>query len=161
MAASEANLKDLLAEYRHRMIGHDKINQLRHVRFLRDQDGLRAHMELQADVLRPRFELVQRRLEEGLGGLGVASWTKPRGGYFVSFDGRPGTARATVALCAECGVTLTGAGATWPHGVDPLDANIRIAPSYPSLEELDAALEVFVACVKLAAARQADRGGRA
>lgn len=160
MAASEANLADLKSEYAHRMIGHDKLNQLRHVRYLRDLDGLRAHMRAQAAVLRPRFELVERRLREGLGDLGVASWTTPRGGYFVSFDGPQGSAKAVVELCAQCGVTLTAAGATWPHGEDPRDANIRIAPSFPSLEELDAALEVFVACVKLVSARLA-RAGRA
>lgn len=155
MAASEKNLADLLSEYKHRMIGHDKLNQLRHVRYLRDLEGLRAHMALQAGVLRPRFELVEKRLGEGLGKLGVASWTTPRGGYFVSFDGPVGSAKAVVALCRECGVALTGAGATWPYGVDPADSNIRIAPSFPTLEELDGALEVFVACVKLVAARLA------
>lgn len=112
-------------------------------------------MALQASVLRPRFELVQKRLNEGLGELGVASWTTPRGGYFVSFDGPVGSAKAVVGLCRECGVALTGAGATWPYGVDPADSNIRIAPSFPTLEELDGALEVFVTCVKLVAARLA------
>lgn len=158
MAASRANLADLKAEYRYRTIGHDKLNQLRHVRYFGDLAGLRAHMRAQAEVLRPRFELVQRRLEEGLAGLGVASWTTPRGGYFVSFDGPEGSARAVVSLCAECGVVLTGAGCTWPYGEDPHDSNIRIAPSFPTLEELDAALEVFVACVKLVGARLAAAG---
>ncbi len=153
MAASKANLDDLLSEYRHRMIGHDKLNQLRHVRYLRDLDGLRAHMALQADVLRPRFELVDERLRAGLGELGVASWTKPLGGYFVSFDGPVGSARAIVSLCKECGVTLTGAGAMWPYGSDPEDKNIRIAPSFPGVEELDQALDVFITCVKLVSAR--------
>ncbi len=155
MAASKANLDDLLSEYKHRMIGHDKLNQLRHVRYLRDLDGLRAHMALQADVLRPRFELVDERLRAGLGELGVASWTKPLGGYFVSFDGPVGSARAIVSLCKECGVTLTGAGATWPYGSDPEDKNIRIAPSFPGVEELDQALDVFITCVKLVSARLA------
>ncbi len=158
MAASKANLDDLLSEYRHRMIGHDKLNQLRHVRYLRDMEGLRDHMALQADVLRPRFELVDERLRRGLGELGVATWTKPLGGYFVSFDGPRGSARAIVELCKECGVTLTGAGATWPYGVDPEDTNIRIAPSFPSLGELDRALDVFVTCVKLVSARLAREG---
>ena len=155
MAASPANLADLKSEYKHRMISHDKLNQLRHVRYLRDLDGLRAHMAKQADVLRPRFELVERRLSEGLGSLNVASWTKPRGGYFVSFDGPANSAKAIVELCGSCGVVLTGAGATYPYGNDPRDANIRIAPSFPTIEELDAALEVFVTCVKLVAARLA------
>lgn len=155
MAASEANLADLKSEYTHRMIGHDKLNQLRHVRFFGDAAGLRRHMQAQAAVLRPRFELVQRRLEEGLGGLGVASWTNPRGGYFVSFDGPEGSAKAIVDACASCGVVLTAAGSTWPHGRDPRDANIRIAPSFPALDELDAALGVFVTCTKLVCARLA------
>ena len=155
MAASEANLADLMREYKHRLISHDKLNQLRHVRYLRDLDGLREHMAKQAAVLRPRFELVEKRLSEGLGGLGVANWTAPRGGYFVSFDGPEGSAKAVVELCASCGVVLTGAGATYPYGRDPRDTNIRIAPSFPTLEELDAALEVFVTCVKLVSARLA------
>lgn len=159
MAASEANLADLLSEYKHRMIGHDKLNQLRHVRYLRDLAGLRAHMARQADVLRPRFELVEERLRAGLGDLGIATWTTPRGGYFVSFDGPRGSAKAIVALCKECGVALTGAGATWPYGDDPADSNIRIAPSFPTLEELDRALDVFICCVKLVAARLAAKGG--
>ncbi len=155
MAASPANIKDILDEDQYRTIGHDKINQLRHIRYFGDLAGLRAHMAEEADVLRPRFELVQTRLEEGLAELGIASWTKPRGGYFVSFDGLPGSAKRIVALCAECGVELTPAGATWPYGNDPADTNIRIAPSYPSLEELDEALQVFVTCVKLVSAQLA------
>ena len=155
MAASKANLDDLKSEWKHRMIGHDKLNQLRHVLYLRDLDGLRAHMAKQAQIMRPRFELVERRLTEGLGELGCASWTHPRGGYFVSFDGPEGSAKAVWALCAECGVTLTSAGATFPGGDDPKDSNIRIAPTFPTLDELDAALGVFVLCVKLVAARLA------
>ncbi len=158
LAASAANLADLLSEYKHRMIGHDKLNQLRHLRYLGNVAGLRRHMEAQADILRPRFELVQRRLHEGLDGLGVATWTDPRGGYFVSFDGPEGSAKAIVSLCAECGVVLTGAGSTWPCKADPHDANIRIAPSFPTLEELDEALAVFVAVVKLVSARLAAQG---
>ncbi len=159
MAASPANLEDLKRTLTVQTIGHDKVNQLRHVRFLGDIEGLHAHMRLQAQILRPRFELVQRRLSEGLGGLGVGTWTNPRGGYFVSFDGLPGTAKETVRLAKECGVTLTDAGATWPYHDDVNDTNIRIAPSYPNLEELDQALGVFVTCVKLAAAR-AERKAR-
>ena len=155
MAASKANLDDLKGEWKHRMIGHDKLNQLRHVRYLGDVEGLRAHMAKQAQVMLPRFQLVERRLTEGLGQLGVASWTHPRGGYFVSFDGPEGSAKAVYALCAECGVTLTNAGATFPGGVDPKDSNIRIAPTFPALDELDQALSVFVLCVKLVSARLA------
>ena len=160
MAASKANLDDLKSEYKHRMIGHDKLNQLRHVLYLRDLEGLRVHMAKQADIMRPRFELVEKRFTEGLGDLSVASWTHPRGGYFVSFDGPEGSAKAVFELCAECGVTLTGAGATYPGGVDPKDSNIRIAPTYPTLAELDEALGVFVTCVKLVSARLA-RAARA
>lgn len=158
MAASEANIADLKRTLNHRMIGHDKLNQLRHARYFGDLAGLRAHMRAQAAVLRPRFELVERRLQEGLGGLGVARWSSPRGGYFVSFDGPEGSAKAIVELAKSCGVTLTSAGATYPYGRDPHDANIRIAPSLPELPELDAALEVFVACVRLVSARLALEG---
>ena len=155
LATSPANLADLAQCLTVQMIGHDKINQLRHVRYFGDLAGLRRHMEEQAQALRPRFELVERRLSEGLGDLGVASWTHPRGGYFVMFNGPDGSAKAIVALAKECGVTLTGAGSTWPHHDDPHDSDIRIAPSYPALEELDQALEAFVACVKLVCARLA------
>lgn len=154
MAASAGDLADLMSTATRRMIGHDKINQLRHVRFFGGIDGLREHMRSQAAVLRPRFELVDRRLTEELGGLGVATWTRPRGGYFVSFDGPAGSARAVVSLARELGVTLTGAGATWP-GDDPLDTNIRIAPTLPALSELDEALSVFTTAVKLVSARLA------
>lgn len=163
MAASPANLADLAATLTVQMIGHDKVNQLRHVRYLGSVEGLRAHMRAQADILRPRFELVQQRLSEGLGGLGVARWSNPRGGYFVSFDGLPGTAKAVCALAADCGVKLTGAGSTWPGHHDPHDSNIRIAPSFPTLADLDCALQAFVTCVKLVSARleQDARAGKA
>ncbi len=155
MAASPANLADLKAQLTVQMIGHDKLNQLRHVRFLRDVDGVHEHMRRQAQVLRPRFELVDRRLTQGLADLRVATWSRPRGGYFVMFNGPEGSAKAIVSLAGECGVKLTGAGATWPHHDDPRDSDIRIAPSFPSLEELDEALDVFVTCVKLVCARLA------
>lgn len=155
LATSRDNLADLKATLTVQMIGHDKINQLRHVRFFGDVEGLRAHMQAHARILRPRFELVERCLTEGLGELGVASWSHPRGGYFVSFDGPEGSAKAIVRLADECGVKLTAAGSTWPHGQDPHDSNIRIAPSFPSLEELDQALAAFVTCVKLVSARLA------
>ena len=112
-------------------------------------------MAEQARVLRPRFELVERKLTEGLGELGCATWSHPKGGYFVSFDGPEGSAKAIVSLAAELGVKMTGAGATWPYGRDPRDTNIRIAPSYPTLDDLSAALDVFVACVRLVSARLA------
>lgn len=151
MAASPENIAEAKRYCSAQMIGHDKLNQLRHVRFLKDAEGLRHHMEKHAAILRPKFDLVQRKLAEGLGGSGIAAWTEPKGGYFVSFDGIPNTAKRTVELAKEAGVVLTNAGATWPMGVDPEDSNIRIAPTMPPLEELDQALDVFVTCVKIAA----------
>ena len=136
-------------------IGPDKVNQLRHVRFLRDLDHVRAHMRKHAAILRPRFELVFRRLSEGLAGTGTGSWTTPRGGYFLSFDARPGLAGEIVRLAACAGVKLTPAGATFPYGRDPEDANIRLAPTFPELTDLDQAMRVFVVCVELASVRQA------
>lgn len=159
MAASKADMADLLAEFKHRLISHDKINQLRHVRFFGDVEGIHTHMREHAKIVRPRFELVQRRLQEGLGDLGVATWTQPRGGYFVLFNGPEGSAKAIVDMAKRCGVVLTGAGATWPCGRDPHDSDIRIAPTLPTLDELDRALDVFVLCVKLVSARLA-RGRR-
>ena len=136
-------------------IGPDKVNQLRHVRFLRDMAHVRAHMRRHAAILRPRFELVFRRLSEALDGTGAGSWTTPRGGYFLSFDARPGLAREIVHLAARAGVKLTPAGATFPYGRDPGDSNIRLAPTFPELADLDRAMQVFVVCVELAAVRQA------
>ena len=135
-------------------IGPDKVNQLRHVRFLRDMDHVRAHMRKHAAILRPKFELVFRRLSEALGGTGTGSWTTPRGGYFLSFDARPGLAGEIVQLSARAGVKLTPAGATFPYGRDPDDSNIRLAPTFPELADLDQAMRVFVVCVELASVRQ-------
>ena len=132
------------------IIGHDKINQLRHVRFFKNIDGLNAHMKKHADILRPKFQAVLDVLESELSGLGIGSWVKPRGGYFISFDAMPGCANAIVEKCKDLGVVLTGAGATYPYGKDPLDSNIRIAPSFPTPEEMLAATKIFVLCVKLA-----------
>ena len=153
-AASPANVADTLSHVKNQMIGNDKLTQLRHVRFLHDADGIAAHMRQHAAILRPKFDLVLDTLQVGLGGLGIAEWTDPRGGYFISFDGMEGTAKRIVSLAAEAGVTMTGAGATWPYGDDPRDANIRIAPTMPPLEELGTAMEVFVCCVKLASIEQ-------
>ena len=133
----------------------DKLMQLAHVRWFGDADGVRAHMVEHARILAPRFELVDEKLESGLGDLECATWSRPRGGYFVSFDGPKGSAKKIVALAEELGVKMTPAGATWPYGKDPDDTNIRIAPSYPSLEDLGAALDVFVTCVRLVSARLA------
>ncbi len=151
VAASPANIAEIKRRMSAQCIGHDKLNQLRHVRFLKDAAGIAEHMRKHADIIRPKFELVARKLEEGLAGTGCGSWTTPRGGYFVSFDAPAGTASRAVALAKEAGVVMTGAGATWPYGKDPLDSNVRIAPTLPPLEELDTAMDVFVCCVKLAA----------
>ena len=155
VTASPADMAELRAAFAAMRVSPEKISQVAHVRFLKDADGVRAHMAKHAAVVRPRFELVEQKLTEGLGGLDCATWTHPTGGYFVSFDGPEGSAKATVALAKELGVVLTGAGATWPYGKDPADSNIRIAPTYPSLDELGQALDVFVVAVKLVAARLA------
>ncbi|WP_283681083.1 aminotransferase class I/II-fold pyridoxal phosphate-dependent enzyme [Parablautia sp. Marseille-Q6255] len=149
MAASEANLADARKAMFYQTIGHDKLNQLRHVRFFRDMDGMREHMRKHADILRPKFEAVLDVLDQELGGLGIGSWVKPKGGYFISFDSLEGCAKKIVAKAKEAGVTMTGAGATFPYGKDPKDSNIRIAPSFPTPEELALAAEVFVLSVKL------------
>ncbi len=149
IASSLENIKFIMSQMTVQTIGHDKINQLRHVRFFKDIDGLKAHMHLHAQLLRPKFEAVLDTLESELGGLDIGSWIKPRGGYFISFDALPGCAKSIVAKCKDLGVVLTGAGATYPYGKDPADSNIRIAPSFPTPEEMKAAAEVFVLCVKL------------
>ena len=130
-------------------IGYDKLNMLRHVRFFKDLDGLKEHMRRHAQILRPKFEAVLKVLNEELGGLGIAKWTEPKGGYFISFEAMEGCAKEIVAKCKEAGVVLTGAGATFPYGIDPKDSNIRLAPTFPAPEELAAAADLFVLCVKL------------
>ncbi len=151
VAASPANVAEIKRHMGAQAIGHDKLNQLRHARFLDEGASLAGHMARHGELMKPKFDLVGRRLGEELGEAGIATWTNPRGGYFVSFEGPEGTARRIVALAKEAGVTMTGAGATWPYGDDPADSNIRIAPSLPPLEELDAAMDVFCCCVKRAA----------
>jgi DNA-binding transcriptional MocR family regulator len=131
-------------------ICNDKVNQLRHARFFGDFDGLLAHMKKHADILRPKFESVLEIFERDLRPCGIGQWVKPRGGYFISLDLPVGTAARTHALCAQLGVVLTPAGATFPYGKDPLDSNLRIAPSYPSKEELRAAAEVLCLCARIA-----------
>ena len=149
IATSPNNLKDIKKQLMIQTIGHDKVNQLRHVRFFRDIDGIHEHMRKHANVMRPKFEAVLDTLERELGGLGIGSWIRPRGGYFISFDAMEGCAKAIVAKCKEAGVVMTGAGATYPYGKDPKDSNIRIAPSFPTKEELAVATDLFVLCVKL------------
>lgn len=137
------------------MIGADKVNQLRHARFLTSR--LEDHMRRHADLAKPKFEAVQRGLERGLAGTDLARWTQPKGGYFVSLDTLPGLATRTVALAKELGVALTPAGATFPYGVDPDDRNIRIAPTFATAEEVAAGIDVLALCIKLAASEQAER----
>ena len=150
MAASEANLADARRSMHYQTIGHDKLNQLRHVRFFKDIHGMREHMKKHADILRPKFEAVLDVLDRELGELQIGTWTRPKGGYFIAFDSLDGCAKRIVALAKEAGVTMTGAGATFPYGKDPRDRNIRIAPSFPTPEELSVAAEIFVLSVKLA-----------
>ena len=149
MAASKANLDFVKKSMTIQTIGYDKINQLRHVRYFKDIQGIREHMRKHADLLRPKFEAVQDVLDKELSGLGIGSWTKPNGGYFISFQTMDGCAKAIVAKCKEAGVVLTNAGATYPYGIDPKDSNIRIAPSFPTPEEMAVATDLFVLCVKL------------
>ena len=149
IAASDANLVAIRKQMTIQTIGHDKLNQLRHARFYKDIHGMVKHMKLHADILRPKFEAVLEVLEEELGGLGIGSWLAPRGGYFISFDAMEGCAKAIVAKAKEAGLVMTPAGATFPYGKDPKDSNIRIAPSYPTPEELKIASEIFVLSVKL------------
>ena len=154
IASSLKNIDFIESQMTIQTIGHDKINQLRHARFFKDINGLNAHMKLHAELLRPKFEAVLNTLEAELGGLEIGNWIKPRGGYFISFDALPGCAKAIVAKCKDLGVVLTGAGATFPYGKDPLDSNIRIAPSFPTPEEMKAAAEVLTLCVKLVSAEK-------
>lgn len=149
VASSAKNLEWFKKAMTVQTIGPDKINQLRHARYYKDKEGLRAQMMKNSALIRPKFEVVLKTLERELSGLDIGRWTNPLGGYFISFDAMEGCAKAIVAKCKEGGMVLTGAGATYPYGVDPSDSNIRIAPSYPSLEEMREATKLFVLCVKL------------
>lgn len=149
IATSKRNMEEILGQMTLQTIGHDKVNQLRHVRFFKNLDGVHRHMVKHAAILRPKFEAVLSTLEKELGGTGIAEWTKPKGGYFISFEAMNGCAKAIVQKAKEAGVVMTNAGATYPYGKDPKDSNIRIAPSYPTKEELAIATELFVTCVKL------------
>ncbi len=154
MAVSPRNAAEVKARMTVQTIGHDKINMLRHTRYFKDLEGVKAHMRRHAAVMRPRFDTVLKNLEAfGLRDKGVATWHEPRGGYFVSVNVMPGCAKETVRLLDEAGVKMTGAGATYPYGKDPADSNIRIAPSYPSVEELQVAMEMFCICAEMAAVR--------
>ena len=149
MASSEANVADIKAKLQWQTIGPDKINQLRHVRYFKDINGMKEYMKKHAEIIRPKFEAVLETLEKELGELGIASWSKPVGGYFISFNAQKGCAKAIVAKCKEAGLVLTGAGAAYPYGNDLEDSNIRIAPTLPSTEELSIATALFVTCTKL------------
>ncbi|WP_134682624.1 aminotransferase class I/II-fold pyridoxal phosphate-dependent enzyme [Brevibacillus migulae] len=154
MAASEANLQFIRKSLSVQTIGADKINQLRHVRFFKDMDTLKAHMEKHAAILKPKFDIVLDILEAELGDKQIATWKKPNGGYFISLNTLDGCAKEVVKMAKEAGVTLTGAGATFPYGVDPRDRNIRIAPSYPPIAELKKAIEVLCVCVQLVSVKK-------
>ena len=149
LATSANNIADIKKQLTIQTIGHDKLNQLRHVRFFKDINGLKEHMRKHAEFIRPKFEAVEEVFEKELSGLGIGSWTEPNGGYFISFEAMDGCAKAIAAKCKEAGVKLTGAGATFPYGKDPKDSNIRIAPSFPTPEEMKQAADLFVLCVKL------------
>ncbi len=151
LAASDANLKQIKSIMTIQTIGFDKLNMLRHVKFFRDAEGVMLHVKNHADILRPKFELVLESFERELGDLGIADWTKPRGGYFISLNAFDGTAKRVYNLCKDAGLTLTTAGATFPRGMDPRDRNLRIAPTFPTLEDLGKACDVLCLCVKLAA----------
>ena len=149
-AASDRNLAQIKPIMSIQTIGHDKLNQIRHVKYFKSAAGVREHMKNLADILRPKFEIVENVLSEELGSTGAAHWSRPCGGYFVSLYTADGCAKRAYALCREAGVTLTNVGATYPYGNDPDDSNIRISPSFPSNYELELAMRVLVVCVKLA-----------
>ncbi len=154
IASSANNLEDIKLQLKFQTIGHDKVNQLRHVRFFKDIHGMTEHMRRQAEVIRPKFEAVENIFEENLGGLEIAEWTKPNGGYFISFDGMKGTAKLIIDRAMKAGVKLTPAGSTWPYHNDPNDSNIRIAPTYPTLEDIETAAKLFTVCVRLVSAEK-------
>ena len=150
MAAFEKNMKIIKNKYKYQTIGFDKINMLRHVRFFKDIDGMKAHMKKHKEILRPRFDLVLSKIKENLEPLGIISYEEPKGGYFVSLNVLPGCAKRVYELAKEVGVTLTPAGAPFPYGIDPEDKNLRIAPSYPPVSELEDAVGILCLCVRIA-----------
>ena len=158
MASSLSNCEYIRKRFFTQTIGPDKLSQLRHVRFFEDYDGIMKHMDKMAAIVRPKFETVLHNLKNELDGLGIAEWNEPSGGYFVSFNIIDGCAKRTVELCKEAGVVMTGAGATFPYGKDPRDSNIRIAPTYPSVAELQKAMEVFCLSAKIASLEKMIKG---
>jgi DNA-binding transcriptional MocR family regulator len=151
MAGNVSQLQYLTKLWGVQTISYDKLNQLRHVRYLKDKENTLRLMKRHAEIMGPKFKTVLEYLDSHIAPLDIASWNRPKGGYFVSLNAMPGTAKRTLALCKEAGVTMTDAGATFPYGIDPNDSNIRIAPSLPPVEELEQAMEVFCTCLKLAA----------
>ena len=151
LVASKKNLDLIRQRLTVQTISYDKMNQHRHVEFFKNADGVRAHMKKHAAILKPKFDIVLDRLNKELNGLGIASWFSPKGGYFISLDVLPGTAKRVGELCKAGGVTLTSVGATYPYGIDPQDSNIRIAPSFPPNEEMALAAELLCICTRLAA----------
>ena len=154
VATSDRNIVDLKKHFMTQTIGPDKMNQLRHVLFLHDIDGVMNLMRGHRDILAPKFKLCQQMLKDNVGGLDIAKWNEPNGGYFISVDVMEGCAKRVVELCKQAGVILTDAGATYPYGNDPLDSNIRLAPSFPPLDELEQAMHIFCISIKLAAAEK-------
>ena len=154
LATSLNNLEDIKKQLKHQTIGHDKVNQLRHVRFFKDISGMVDHMRKHADVIRPKFEAVLDAFDRNLSGLQIGEWTRPYGGYFISFEAMDGCAKKIVHLAKKAGVTMTEAGATWPYHQDPKDSNIRVAPTYPPLEDLKVAAELFTLCVRIVSAKK-------
>jgi DNA-binding transcriptional MocR family regulator len=150
LATSPARLAAFERYLSSQTIGFDKVNQLRHVRFLKDRSGVKEHMAKHRDIIKPKFELVLQKLNDHLDGKKIATWTHPRGGYFVSLDTKPGLASEVISMAGNAGVKLTPAGATFPYGNDPDDSNIRIAPTYPDIDELNQAMDVLVTCIELA-----------
>jgi len=151
VGAAKANLDFIKKNMSMQTIGYDKINQLRHARYFKDMDGIAAHMKKQAAAMRPKFEMVLNTLQSELAEHGIATWEKPLGGYFISLDAMPGSAKRVVALCRDAGLVMTPAGATYPYGNDPEDKTIRIAPSFPDVNELQKAAKLLCVCIKLAA----------
>ena len=154
LAASDNNIKMIKKRMGAQTIGYDKLNQVRHVKYLKNLDGIKAHMKKQAAIIAPKFDIVLNALDSELSGKGVATWSNPNGGYFISLNVMEGCAKRTVELCKEAGVVLTSAGATFPYGKDPKDSNIRIAPTLPTPEELKTAVSLLVLCVQLSAAEK-------
>lgn len=154
MGGSVTNIKDAAEKISYTTIGPDKINQVRHIKFFGNMDGLKAHMDKHADIIAPKFAAVDRILNEKLGGKGIATWSKPEGGYFVSLDVVDGCAKEVIKLAAEAGIKMTTAGVTYPYAKDPRDRNIRIAPTLPPVDDIDHAMNVLCACVELACVRK-------